>query len=316
MISCRCATALIYLAHLKALDEQVKVGKLSRQKLLALWTDIPTAGKQSLYAALFLGRSVLKSGQVPIVVDGERGFISIFDDPLGKYLQPAGLQNIQGLAVYAASVEDVTAADKLEPAAFVGEPRVAVQYDPLSQVQTLEYQGVLTDGDRAALIALSASTALPGLLDDVQARAAEFTLIKGHMLALQGALGLCAEDIAAILEHEGQKLDVAPLSLANVSLVYRYGLLAKALKLSVADLLALMGLSGLKPFDALSPDPFAKLEDDAPFSQTLAFVKDAALVKDSGLSVAELQYLLRHQYDPAGKVGPNTAALGTARCWT
>ncbi len=302
-------TALITLAHLKALDEQVKVGKLSRQKLLSLWTDIPTVGKQSLYAALFLSRSVLKSGQVPIMVAGERRFISIFDDPLGGYLRPASLKNLQGLATYAASGEDVTDADKLEPAAFAGEPRVAVQYDPLSQVQTLEYQGVLMDGDRDALIALSASPALPGLLAEVQARAADFMLIKGHMLPLQGALGLTAEEIGAVLDHEGQKLDTAPLSLANVSLLYRYAVLAKALKLSVADMIALMGLSGLKPFAALSVDPLAKLADDVPFSQTLAFVDVARKVKDSGLRVADLQYLLRHQYDPAGKTAPGAAAM-------
>ena len=67
-------TALIYLAHLKALDEQVQVGKQSRLKLLTLWSDIATSGKNPLYAQLFLTRSVLKSDPV-------------FNHPLGKYLQ-------------------------------------------------------------------------------------------------------------------------------------------------------------------------------------------------------------------------------------
>ena len=48
----------------------------------------------------------LLSGQVQIVVDDQPRFISIFDDPLGHYLQPASLQRIAGLARYAASVED------------------------------------------------------------------------------------------------------------------------------------------------------------------------------------------------------------------
>ena len=54
-------TALIYLAHLKALDEKLRVGKQSRLKLLTLWSDLATTGKKPLYAQLFLTRSVLKS---------------------------------------------------------------------------------------------------------------------------------------------------------------------------------------------------------------------------------------------------------------
>ena len=69
----RLRTALIYLAHLKALDEKLKVGKQSRLKLLTLWSDIATTGKKPLYAQLFLTRSVLKSAPV-------------FDHPLGQYL--------------------------------------------------------------------------------------------------------------------------------------------------------------------------------------------------------------------------------------
>ena len=66
-------TALVYLAHLKSLDGKVKVGKQSRIKLLTLWSDIPTTGKNPLYAQLFLTPSVLKNDPV-------------FDDPLGHYL--------------------------------------------------------------------------------------------------------------------------------------------------------------------------------------------------------------------------------------
>src|SRR5205807_2602163 len=69
-------SALIGLAHLKALDQQVRIGKGSRVKLLALWTDLPTSGKNALYAQLFLTHRVLQ-------VD------DVFDHPLGQYLSPA-----------------------------------------------------------------------------------------------------------------------------------------------------------------------------------------------------------------------------------
>src|SRR5262249_41970640 len=47
-------TAVIYLAHIKALDQKVKIGKSSLLKLLTLWSNLPTTGKNPLYAQLFL----------------------------------------------------------------------------------------------------------------------------------------------------------------------------------------------------------------------------------------------------------------------
>jgi hypothetical protein len=203
-------TALIYLAHVKALDEKVKVGKQSRIKLLTLWADIPTTGKKPLYAQLFLTKSVLKTAPV-------------FDHPLGQYLSDGSIK------------------------------------------------------------------------------------LKDHLLALQGALGLTADDIAAVLADAGKTLDDA-LSLPNVSLLYRYGLLAKGLKLSVRELIALKQLSGLDPFKPLHTQPLQTLDDDHPFTQTLAFVETAEAVKASGLKIEDLDYLLRHRFDSNGKYRPNPAA--------
>lgn len=216
-------TALIYLAHLKALDEKVRVGKQSRIKLTTLWADIATTGKKPLYAQLFLTRSVLKSAP-------------IFDHPLGQYLSVAGVK------------------------------------------------------------------------------------LKDHVLALQGALGLTADDIGRILVDAGKSLDTAELSLPNASLLYRYGLLAKALKLSVRELIALKQLSGLDPFKSLHPEPLADtpagviptkkaIEFDYPFTQTLRFVEVAEEVKDSGLKIEDLEYLLRHRFDEAGKYRPDNDAM-------
>jgi len=207
-------TALIYLAHLKALDEKLKVGKQSRLKLLTLWSDIATSGKKPLYAQLFLTRSVLKSAPV-------------FDHPLGQYLS---------------------------------DPNVK---------------------------------------------------LKDHVLALQGALGLTADEISRILGDAGKPLDAAELSLSNVSLLYRYGLLTKALKLTVRELIALKQLSGFDPFKPLHRDPLATLVQDHPYSQTLEFVKAAEEVKDSGLKIEDLDYLLRHRFDETGKYRPEREREGT-----
>ncbi len=289
-------TALIYLAHLKALDEQVRVGKQSRIKLITLWSDIATTGKKPLYEQLFLTRSVLKSD-------------AIFDDALGQYLSPTGLAAMAQSRKHEVQLENVAPADKIDPALFAGQPKVTLFYDTLQEVQHLTYEGVLTDADKAQLVTLSPSPALPKLLDAVQIKAREFTRIKGHLLALQGALGLTADEIGRILTDVGKSIDTAELSLAHVSMLYRYGLLSKALKLSVRELITFKHLSGLDPFKPLLPDPLTKLEDDYPFTQTLRFVEIVGYVKESGLKIEDLDYLLRHHIeDTVGKYRPNSEA--------
>ena len=234
-------TALIYLAHLKALDEQLRVGKQSRLKLITLWSDLTTMGKKPLYAQLFLTQSMLKSGEV--FNDVTKKYMSVFDDPLGQYLSNAGLTAMAEQIKHEVSQENVEPADKIDPAAFSDWQKVSFDYDDLQKVQSLSYRGVLTDKYKAQLAALSPSPALAPLLDAVQTKVKEFMLIKGHLLALQGGLGLTADEIDHILTDAGTSIEHANLSLANVSLLYRYSLLAKALKLSVRELITLKHLS-------------------------------------------------------------------------
>ena len=298
-------TALIYLAHLKELDKQLSVGKQSRLKLITLWSDLTTTGMNPLYAQLFLTQSMLKSGEV--FDDVTETYMSVFDDPLGQYLSNAGLATMAERIKYEVSQENVKPSDQIPPSVFDDWPKASTDY--LGGVQSFTYLGVLTDEDKAQLNALSNSPVLPKLLDAVQVKAMEFTLIKGHLLALQGALGLTAGDIGRILTDAGTSIDTAELSLANVSLLYRYGLLANTLKLSVCELITLKHLSGLDPFKLLHPDPLTKLKDDYPFTQTLSFVEIAGYVKESGLKIEDLDYLLRHHIeDTVGKYRPNTEA--------
>ncbi len=283
-------TALIYLAHLKALDDRLHLGKQSRLKLMALWSDMTTTGPSSLYAQLFLTSS---------------GLDPVFDEPLGRYLSAGRVAHFAQSRQHRVALQNVSPADAIDPAPFAAEPKIELFYDALQEVQHLAFEGELSDAEKGALTAHSPSPALPVLLDAVQVRAQEFSTLKGHLLTLQGRLNLTADEIGHILEDAGMSLDTGALSIPNISLLYRYGMLAKALKLSVPELIALKQLSGLDPFKPLHPDPLMQLEDDHPFSQTLRFVEVVEAVEASGLQVDDLAYWLRHRFDETGPYRPN-----------
>ncbi|MCX6543101.1 MAG: neuraminidase-like domain-containing protein [Acidobacteria bacterium] len=207
-------TALLYLAHFKYLAEELNPGKDGLQKLICLWSDIPTSGRASFYAQLFLAPSLVREADAD----------PIFDDPLGEYLQ---------------------------------NPEVKME---------------------------------------------------GQLAVLQGALGLKDGDVRRVLEDAG--LDLATeLTLANVSLLYRYGLLSKLLKLSIKELITLKALSGLNPFKPLEVAHITKLDDDHPFRQTIRFVAAATTIKQGGFKVEVLDYLLRHRFDPVGRYRGEIGAM-------
>lgn len=286
-------TALIYMAHLKALETRLDLGKQERLKLLTIWSDLSTTGKENLYTQLFLSRSQLKSDP-------------IFDDPLGLYLTDGSIKAQKDRRTITAVQSHVLPSEKLTPSDFAGQVGVAnVDYDEVAQTQYLTYAGILSDTAKAHLLTLSSAAVLRPLLEDIQTQAREYGLIKGHVLAIQGALGLTAEEIARILDdQDGLESTTARLSIENLSILYRYAIFAKALKITVAELISLKQLSSINPFDRLKDGSLTTLEEDGPFSKTLAFVELANLIKASGVNIADLEYLLRHRFDPSDRYGP------------
>ena len=135
-------------------------------------------------------------------------------------------------------------------------------------------------------------------------------LAKDHLAALQGALGLGAADVERILRESGQSLEVdpsgtltqAPLTIATVSLLYRVGLLAAALRLPVADLITLKHATQLDPFTAVASTPItlSSLDQDILYARTLKFVQAASAMSGRGLAPGELDYLFYHRYDALG----------------
>ncbi|HEU4891609.1 MAG TPA: neuraminidase-like domain-containing protein [Vicinamibacterales bacterium] len=163
--------------------------------------------------------------------------------------------------------------------------------------------------------------AFPWLASDLPAAKRTFA---AHASAIEGALGLSAAEVTAILS-DAKVAAPAAFTLANLSICYRYSLLAQCFEISVADLIALKALAGRSPFPTLSGTAITTIAQDVIGADTLEFVKQVEAVGTSGFTVEDLQYLLRHAFDPAGKyqVDPNasvallqSAAAGLAQIRT
>jgi hypothetical protein len=96
---------------------------------------------------------------------------------------------------------------------------------------------------------------------------------------------------------ESVAITISPaLTLASLSSLYRYTVLAQALNLSIADLISLKVLSGINPFALAPSDPVT--------NNTFQFVQAAQTVASSKFSVAELNYIYRALPDVADGFPP------------
>jgi hypothetical protein len=129
--------------------------------------------------------------------------------------------------------------------------------------------------------------------------------ITAHVPAILAALRVRDTDLAAIRADVRLAADDAPLTLATVSVLYRYAVLAKALKLQVPELIALKTLSGVNPFSVLqSNGQFGNIDP----ASTLHFVELSRTVQQSGWKIAQLNYLYRHVTE-----SPNSMTLPRER---
>lgn len=127
-----------------------------------------------------------------------------------------------------------------------------------------------------------------------------------HVEALRAAFNLTQEEFDLIVQELGFDGDTV-LNLANVSEIFRHGFLARKLRLSIREFLALKGMSGLNPFLTLDimqpPDPAQPLGSVRPHA--IRLIELAQQVKGSPLRVSQLLYFLQH-VDLTGKASPST----------
>jgi hypothetical protein len=121
-------------------------------------------------------------------------------------------------------------------------------------------------------------------------------LISAHLPALVAALGVSATDLSLICAAAGLT-ENSPLTLANVSTMYRYATLALALGLDVADFITIRDLAGP------DLDPFASPKN------ALSFITLAADVSSSGFTATQLAYLYQQVSAPPTGLAPQPTTL-------
>ena len=108
-------------------------------------------------------------------------------------------------------------------------------------------------------------------------------VLSDHLTGIQAALGVSGADAATLFS-----LTDNTLTLANLSLIYRVNALARASKFKISDLLTVAGL--LSPTAANLAAALAPLLTSP--AATLAFLAQAKVIQQSGLSLDALTYLL------------------------
>lgn len=121
-----------------------------------------------------------------------------------------------------------------------------------------------------------------------------------HLAPVFAALQFSAADFEAIKEFDPNLTPDAKLDLKNLSLLYRYGVLARVLRIRVKDLVTLIRLApaGVIPFD-YGP------------AGTVAFVQLVYRVQESDFSIPLLNYLFRHIEEPTRHPAPTRALIET-----
>ncbi len=149
----------------------------------------------------------------------------------------------------------------------------------------------------------------------------ETAVLADHQSTMLAAFRLREEDLTAILQVAtvidgvaARPLDLTTdkLTIANLSTIYRYAVLAKALKLKVPDLRKLITLFGFSPFSTwdLAAQAFTGIAPEL----TYEFCKLVGAAKEAGFKAPVLEYILQGTLPAESTIGlSQEKALQTAR---
>ena len=142
----------------------------------------------------------------------------------------------------------------------------------------------------------------------------ESEILADHQSAILAAFRITEEDLDAILEvaqvidgGNPRHLDTGSdtLNIQNLSTMYRYVVLAKALKMRVTDLCTLIGLFSASPFSTwdVQQQEFSAISPPA----TYEFYKLAASTKEAGFKSSVLEYILQGTLPAESTIGLDKA---------
>lgn len=241
--------------------------------LLACWSDIGTHGESALYRQMFLNPAILKQDAV------------FADNGFGEFLQKVDTAYTHPQP-------------NLEPAILNAAPGIG--YNDLSR--RLSYTGILDIATREALKNVAGVSSTFQVAVDALYTAGRLIT---HSEALRSAFNLTGNEydrIVLVLFPDPINPLITdpniPLTIPNISAIFRRGYLARKLKLSVRELLLLTSLTGLDPFAA--PDV-----TDPAILRLIALVQS---LKDRSLKTAVALYLIWNQ-DLSGKSAPASAQV-------
>jgi len=233
--------------------------------LLACWSEIGTHGDDALYRKMFLNPTILKQD-------------AVFDDNgYGEFLRKVG-------TTYTHQQPN------LEQPILNAAP--SISYSHLSN--RLSYTGILDITTREALKNVTGvSLAFRSAVDALYIAGRLIT----HSEALRSAFNLTVDEydrIVTALNYDAN----TPLTLPNVSAIFRRGYLARKIHLGVREFLLLTSLTGLDPF--APPD----LTNPA----IVRLIELAQALKGRSINPADALYLIWNQ-DLSGKSAPEPAQM-------
>ncbi len=133
-------------------------------------------------------------------------------------------------------------------------------------------------------------------------------MLAAHEQTLLGAFNMTHAEFVAACTALGYT-STTPLTLANITEVYRRGWLAHVLQISVVELLTLMQYTGLNPFAMPDPNAVAPAEPDA-----IRFIRLVQDMSAASLDPVAPLYLMWNQ-DVSGKSAPSDTDI-TALAFT
>ncbi len=261
---------------MQALNLTVKRDLLS---LLTCWSEIDSHGNTALYRQMFLNPTLIEQDAI------------FADNGYGEFLQKSVVTYVHSQA-------------SLSPSILSVSPSLA--YDHVNH--RLSYVGILSITTRDAYKNVSGvSATFKAAVDALYTQQRLVT----HSESLRSAFNLTADELSQIVSAIVSAMnkviptpnplltnDTVPLTLGNISAVYRRGWLARKLKLSVRELLLLIKFTGLDPYAV--PDP-----TNPAILQLIVLIQ---AMKDRSLNPAAALYMVWNQ-DVSGKSVPDAAQV-------